>query len=161
VPLTEARIFVGIDPGVSGGIAAVDAVGRIVALSKMPETERDVFDLLHGLSGGRAVLEFVRSSPQMGVTSAFTFGRGYGALRMALVATEIPFDEVTPKKWQGVMQCRTNGDKSITKARAQELFPGARVTNYVADSLLLAEFCRRTYAGTNGIDTAPEQDQRP
>jgi hypothetical protein len=135
--------YIGIDPGASGGIAAIDASGAVVLVTKMPDTERDIYDLLCSLTGGRAVLEFVRSSPQMGVTSAFSFGRSYGGLRMALLAAGVPFDEVTPQKWQGAMRCRTGGDKNISKGRAQELFPAVRITLANADALLLAEFCRR------------------
>lgn len=138
-------IAIGIDPGVSGGIAFLD--GDEALVERMPETERDILDLLRLYPGERkfAVLEFVRSSPQMGVKSAFTFGRGYGGLRMALLACDIPFEEVTPAKWQAVMGCRTKGDKNVSKARAQQLFPAVKVTHAKADALLLAEFCRRTY----------------
>lgn len=141
--------YLGIDPGQGGGLALVGEGGSILMVEKMPQTERDLLDLLTLWSfphqdESMATLEFVRSSPQMGVASAFKFGSGYGGLRMALVASGIPFNEVTPKKWQGVMQCRTGGDKNVTKRRAQELFPGAKVTHAVADALLLAEYGRRT-----------------
>ena len=139
------RLYVGIDPGVSGGLAAITAAGDVAYLAALEKlTERDVYDALAGLAGNaRAVLEFVRSSPQMGVTSAFTFGRSYGSLRMALVAAGIPFDEVTPVRWQTAMSCRTGGVKAVSKARAQELFPAVRVTLWNADALLLAEYARR------------------
>ncbi len=136
--------FIGIDPGLSGGIACVTVDGRVEVAAKMPVTERDVLDLLTTYAlESMAVLEFVRSSPQMGCTSAFTFGRGYGGLRMALVSLAIPFEEATPQKWQAVMQCRTKGDKNVSKRRAQELFPNVKVTHAIADALLLAEYCRR------------------
>ncbi len=144
--MTTTR-FIGIDPGVSGGIAVVHSSGIVEHAGKMPETERDVLDLLHAHSASaHAVLEFVRSSPQMGVVSAFTFGRGYGGLRMALLANGISFDEVTPGKWQAAMQCKTKGDKNVSKARAQTLFPGVKVTHAIADALLLAEYARRLEA---------------
>lgn len=136
--------FLGLDPGLGGGIACVHESGTVELAARMPETERDVLDLLHAHGAlAKAALEFVRSSPQMGCTSAFTFGRGYGGLRMALVAEGIPFDEVTPQKWQQVMQCRSKGDKNVTKCRAQELFPRVKVTHAIADALLLAEYARR------------------
>ncbi len=144
------RIFIGIDPGKSGGIAAVDARGKAFLVTPMPQTERDILDWLtiaKHEDSPRAVLEFVRSSPQMGVSSAFTFGAGYGGLRMALVAVGIPFDQVTPPKWQAAMQCRSRGDKNITKRRAQELFPDVKVTHALADALLLAEYGRRVQLG--------------
>lgn len=149
--------FIGIDPGVSGAIAMLEPCGQTVAgvrvieasVRKMPSTERDLLDLLEVDVGPNsfACLEFVRAMPRMGVASMFKFGQGYGALRMALVAANIPFDEVTPQKWQKAMQCRTGGDKNVSKRRAQELFPTIKVSHWNADALLIAEYCRRLKAG--------------
>ena len=146
--------YFGIDPGVNGGIALLDGEGHVIEALKMPTTDAD---LLHHLlfnfvfkfvpTRCRAVLERASASPQMGVVSAFTFGRGYGALRMALTASQIPFDEVSPVKWQTAMGCRTGGDKNVSKRRAQQLFPGVTVVHAIADALLLAEYCRRVDRG--------------
>ena len=145
--------YIGIDPGKGGGIAVLSADGRVLMAVKMPETERDILDALKGhpwRSDGApavAMLEFVRSSPQMGVASSFQFGRGYGGLRMALVATGIPFDEVIPRKWQAAMQCLSGCDKSVTRRRAQELFPSVKATHAISDALLIAEYGRRFHLG--------------
>lgn len=147
-------VFIGIDPGVSGALAFMADDGRVLGTHKMPDTERDLVEVvrLHTHAHtptqvlARAVLERVHSSPQMGVASAFTFGKSYGALRMVLVALDIPFDEPTPAAWQKSLQCRTGGDKAVSKARAQELF-SVPVTNWNADALLLAEYCRRVQLG--------------
>lgn len=139
-------IFIGVDPGVGGGIACVSKDGSVLYVEPMPQTDRDVLDVFTDYPDQQkvAALERVSSSPQMGVVSAFTFGRGYGGLRMALAAARIPYDEVSPAKWQLVMGCRTKGDKNVSKRRAQQLFPAVKVTHAVADALLLAEYCRRT-----------------
>lgn len=139
-------IYIGIDPGAGGGIAQVSESGHYVSACRMPATDSDILSALSQLAGGgRAILERVRSSPQMGVVSAFTFGRGYGALRMALAASGIPYDEVNPAVWQRTMGCLTKGDKNVSKRRAQELFPEVRVTHAISDALLLAEFARRVF----------------
>lgn len=140
-----SAFYIGVDPGVSGGIAVLSAAGGCIAAVPMPATEQELLALLVPWRGeSRAMLERVRSSPQMGVVSAFTFGRGYGALRMALVASAIPFDEPTPQTWQRAMQCLSKGDKNVTKRRATELWPERKITHAIADALLLAEYCRRT-----------------
>lgn len=154
-------IYYGIDPGKGGGIAAVGENGDLLFADKMPDTERGIFELLSVMDRDwrdgsappprTAVLELVRSSPQMGVVSVFTFGRNYGALRMALAAHKIPFEEHTPAKWQGMMRCRSGGDKNVTKQRAQELFPDVKCTHNISDALLLAEFCRRLHKGLLGV----------
>lgn len=143
-------IFIGIDPGVSGGIAAIDEIGIPIYTGKLATmTERDVIDALERCAGHtsmariHAVLERVSASPQMGVVSAFTFGKGYGTLKTALTAARIPFDEVPPATWQKAMSCRTGGDKNISKRRAQQLFPSLTITHAIADALLMAEYCRR------------------
>lgn len=81
--------------------------------------------------------------PGQGVTSMFTFGMGYGALRMAVLASGIPFEGVTPQAWMKGLGCLTGGDKTVTRARAQTLFPELKVTDQIADALLIAEFARR------------------
>lgn len=149
----KVALFIGIDPGKSGGIAALHENGDVALAVAMPQTERDILNTLLRLAmrpepGGAKVqilgmLERVRSSPQMGVVSSWTFGVGYGGLRMALTAARIAFDEVTPQKWQGYLGCRTGGDKNVSKAKAQDLFPTVKMTHALADAILLAEYCRR------------------
>lgn len=151
-------IYVGLDPGLGGGIAGVDESGRMVRCAKMPITEAEILAELEAYKAFgpdvpfgpdvRAVLERASASPQMGVTSAFTFGRGYGGLTMALTAVRIPFDIVVPKTWQTALSCLSGGDKNVTKRRAQQLFPAPfTVTHANADALLIAEYCRRAARG--------------
>jgi crossover junction endodeoxyribonuclease RuvC len=83
--------------------------------------------------------------PKQGVSSTFKFGQGYGGLEMALTGWEIPFERVTPQRWQKEMGCLTKGDKNVSKRRAQELFPHLKVTHKLADSLLIAEYGWRTH----------------
>lgn len=145
-------VFAGIDVGKGGGVAFIDERGVVLQAAPMPETDSDILELLFWagremtLIPCRGVLEKVHASPQMGVTSAFSFGASYGALRMALAAARMPFDEVSPFKWQRKLECISEGDKRVTKARAQQLFPHVKVTHALADALLLAEYGRRVHA---------------
>ena len=141
------KLSIGIDPGINGGIAFIPTTGEPWA-HKMPDTDRDLIDLLRDSirdMEARAVIELVHSSPQMGVKSAFTFGEGYGRLQMVLTAMGIPYERVRPAVWQKAMGCLTKGDKNVSKRRAQELFPAIKVTHAIADALLIAEFARRTH----------------
>jgi hypothetical protein len=140
------KLYIGIDPGLSGGIAFVPEIGTPWA-HKMPETDRDLLDLLSdniSLHTATAMLELVHSSPQMGVKSAFTFGEGYGRLQAILTALSVPYERIRPQAWQKAMGCLTKGDKNVSKRRAQELFPTLKVTHATADALLIAEYNRRT-----------------
>jgi len=139
------KLYIGIDPGLSGGVAFVPESGTPWA-HKMPETDRDLIDLIRdsiNLFDARATLELVHSSPQMGVKSAFTFGEGFGRLQMALTALGVPYERVRPQAWQKAMGCLTKGDKNVSKRRAQELFPAIKVTHAIADALLIGEYARR------------------
>ena len=139
------KLYIGIDPGLSGGVAFIPASGEPWA-HKMPETDRDLIDLIRdsiNMFEARAVIELVHSSPQMGVKSAFTFGEGYGRLQMALTALGVPYERVRPQAWQKAMGCLTKGDKNVSKRRAQELFPAIKVTHAIADALLIGEYARR------------------
>lgn len=141
-----ATAFLGIDPGASGGMAAINDSGSVVSVIKLASTECDIAAWIRDASRydrAFAVIERVSSSPQMGVVSAFTFGRSYGFLRGCLASSRVPFVDITPAKWQAAMRCLTKGDKNITKAMAQQLHPniGVKVTHAIADAILLATYC--------------------
>lgn len=153
-----ASVFIGIDPGKLGGLAIISPSG--ILTSPMPETEKELWEWFNALPKYRgfgvyhACIEKVGAMPGQGVTSMFTFGRGYGSVRMALIASGIPFDEILPQKWQkemGVGGRKEAGGKAkfkkVLKARAQELFPGEKVTPKNADALLLALYCQRVFGG--------------
>ena len=164
--------FIGIDPGVSGGIALIDASRKVVFATSTPDTEANILRLLTPFGGtAHAALERVWSSRGWGHAGAFKFGTSYGALRMALTATRVEFLDVLPRQWQkllGVAYPKTvNGrattatdKKNITKARAQAIFVETRVTHATADALLLAEYARRMFLAADAIDVAPSALQR-
>ena len=143
------EIIIGIDPGANGGIAWIDYNGK-ACVEKMPDSLQDLWELICDITSypkssidGRsykAYIEQVSSSPQMGVVSAFSFGRGYGNLEMALTAAGIPFERVRPQVWQKALGCMTKGDKNVSKHKAQELFPDRKVTHATADALLIAYY---------------------
>lgn len=138
---------IGVDPGANGCIAVIDSRGQILDwLNLKDKTEHDIANWLQEYDcSSEAVIERVSSSPQMGVVSAFSFGRSYGFLRGLLVAMRIKLREVSPAVWQKEMQCRSGGDKNLTKAAAQKLWPSNKFTHANSDATLLAEYGRRTH----------------
>jgi hypothetical protein len=146
------RITIGIDPGANGAIAWIDERGKS-CVEKMPDTLQDLWELICDITNFprstidrrkyKAYIEQVSSSPQMGVVSAFSFGRGYGNLEMALTAAGVPFERVRPQVWQKAMGCMTKGDKNVSKQKAQELFPDKKITHATADALLIALYGSR------------------
>lgn len=146
--------ILGIDPGQSGGLAVISNDGSTSpTVVKMPPTERDVYDALWELTAGspkirKAYIERVHAMPRQGVVSTGTLMMGYGGLRMALIALEIPFETVAPGVWQRAMGCLSKGNKNVTKARAQELYPGLKITHYISDALLIAGYGLKVSSGS-------------
>lgn len=142
-----ASLYLGIDPGKSGAMALLQANGDLVEVFPIPDTERDVVDLLGEFSTRvkMCFLEKVNAMPKQGVTSTFTFAQGYGLLRGILLAFQVRFDDVRPQVWQKALGCLSGGDKNVTKSKAQQLFPDRKITHAIADALLIAEYCRRVH----------------
>jgi len=136
---------IGVDPGVSGAIAVISGTSW-PGIIRNDSTEADIAEFVQFWADfgiDFAFIERVSAMPRQGVSSTFKFGRSYGFLRGLLIASRIPFEEVTPQKWQKAMGCLSGGDKNITKGRAQQLFPQLKITHATADALLIAEYCRR------------------
>jgi len=143
-----SKTYIGIDPGKSGAIAFIPPTGDPWTV-KNTSTDKDLVDAMRdarGFGAGEelfAVIEKVHAMPSNGVAGMFKFGASFGALQMLCTALSIPFELVTPQTWQREMKCLTKGDKNVTKAKAQELFPSVKVIHANADALLLAEYGKR------------------
>ena len=159
--------YIGVDPGASGGISLIAPSG--ITTWGMPATEADLLEVVKSCYGidwkdrgitpyCYAVVEKVTGfvgGPGNTGSSMFKFGASYGSVRMALIASGIPFEEVMASVWQKGLKIPSRGKsesktawKNRLKARAQQLFPGVEVTLKTADALLIAEFCRRKREGT-------------
>ena len=137
-----SKLIVGIDPGLDGAISFLDAdTGKIIELHPMPvistisknlfETKKvkrkvcpnTLNNILKGHSLSAIIIERVSASPQMGVTSAFSFGEGYGLTVGILKALypNVPMHFVMPSVWK--MRLNVTKDKSLSNQLAAELFP--------------------------------------
>ncbi len=160
------QAFIGIDPGKSGGLAWLGNDGDVLA-EPMPGTEYNIWRWFVECDPVaveyHAVIEKAHSWTGQGVKSMFTSGMGYGGLRMALVAVGIPFEEITPQRWQkelGIVPKKKDESGPQFKlrllAKAQQLFPRLSLWREpksrgkqlaVADALLLAHYCRLRFGG--------------
>lgn len=143
--LPGIRFFIGIDPGMQGGIAVLSDTDIWGLWPLTDQTDADIANILT-LHGAKlfAMIENVHAFPKMNASSSFKLGTSFGVLRGCLAVRNIPREFVTPAKWQKALGCLSHGDKNITKRKAQELFPGQTITHITADALLIAEYCRRT-----------------
>lgn len=147
------KAIIGIDPGVSGGIAVLN--GSRLTVYNMPETYPDIYNLLASLAeennGGNllAVLEDVgHGMPGQSSKATAVFARHNGHLEMALYALGIRTVKVTPQKWQKhysnslgkSSQHEKREWKNMLKGLAQQMFPSEKVTLKNADAILIANY---------------------
>ena len=153
-------IFVGIDLGFSGAIAEIDGLGHVtlvkdmftstVAVGKRTRTTYDfsaVSGLLRDLHPSAVCVEDIFHLGFRGSLAARAAGMGWGMVRTVCALCEIPVLAVSPREWQRVMLAGRARGKGASRARAEELFPGADLgpkgSEGRAEALLLAEYGRR------------------
>ena len=132
----------GVDPGWTGGAALLDDFGAVAEYHGFATmTESDIIATMIRMTAHASVcyIEKVHSMPQMSSKAVFSFGMIYGLLRGSIVG-RVRMIEVTPQAWQKSLGCLTKGDKNISKAKAQQLFPGIKITHATADALLIAYY---------------------
>jgi hypothetical protein len=139
----------GIDPGKDGGFAVVDGKGNCLCCEFMPQTEKDVWEIIKSFALRfpelRGIIEKVNAFPGQGIASAWKFSGGYHGLRMAMIGNGIPFTEIPPRVWQQKIgmpprkktETKTQW-KNRLKGKAQQIFPDRDVTLKTADALLIA-----------------------
>ena len=142
-------MIIGIDPGKRGALAIIADTGKLLVIVDFSKnTEADIVEYIELTSyeGEKqfAYVEKVHAIQPAGKVSNFKLGESFGTIKGILTALKIPFELVTPQKWQQAMGCMSKGDKNITKAKAQQLFPNIKITHNIADALLIAEYGRRT-----------------
>jgi crossover junction endodeoxyribonuclease RuvC len=160
-----SKVFLGIDPGQTGCLAAIQFLdeGKIVRFFDPPlfqvksgnKTKNEYNEVLmaRALKEFAAmgtevvcVLEKVSAMPDQGVTSMFNFGMGYGLWRGMLSAFEIPYSLVHPATWKKALMQDMPKEKDAARLRAVQLYPQAaselarKKDIGRADALLLAHY---------------------
>lgn len=141
-------IYIGIDPGLNGGIAVLDQNGDLEECVKMPSTPMDILQYLKGWDAEPVCfMEAVGfGMPGQSSKATATFARHCGHLEMALIAAGIPTTMVTPSKWQkyfslgGKKEESKTAHKNRIKAWAQQRYPNEKVTLWGADALAIATY---------------------
>lgn len=148
------KLVLGIDPGLSGGLGVLAADGSFVHVCDLPVI-RDrslawidgaaLQSILIDIRAGReahAVVERVSARPAQGVSSAFTFGVGFGSVLGVLQAAHISIELVTPGMWKRALGLSSDKKASLHKARLQ--YPAAELHlakhEGRAEGLLLAHY---------------------
>jgi crossover junction endodeoxyribonuclease RuvC len=142
---------IGVDPGLSGGIAH-RAPDHSFSAFAMPPTEGDLLDLLSTLSMPGKTIAFVEevggfAGKQQPGSAMFRFGRNFGFLLGVLQALGVRIELVRPQKWQKPLSLGTASGcasrtewKNKLKGCAQRLYPALKPTLSTADAILILDF---------------------
>ncbi len=152
-------IFLGIDPGKTGAIAAIDGKGKLIDLADMPiaGSEINVAGLVSLLSqwdeARMATVEKTQAMPAIPRSTAHSLGLSEGVAIGVIVGLYIPLRSVRPAIWKRAMN--VSADKDEARSAALRLFPDgadslARKKDHGrAEAMLLAEYGRRAWIGAN------------
>lgn len=143
-------IYIGIDPGKSGGMSVIYEDGEVTSI---PYDRDNYISLLGSWPSGDCTccLERVSAMPGNGSVSMFNFGCGFGWLQGLLDAYRISYELVRPQKWKA--EFGVTKDKNTSIEVCKRLFPNVNLVlpgckkphDGMAESLLMAEYARRHF----------------
>ncbi len=155
--------IVGIDPGLSGGIAILEN-NKVLKLFDMPvmaEGKKNkkqlnsaqlvdiIKDNISSEEDIAIVVEQVNAMPGQGVTSMFNFGQTFGAIKGVCAALNLPIFFVRPSKWKKYFEL-INSSKDSSRTKVIEMYPS--LSNQLAkkkdvnksDAILIARYFSET-----------------
>ncbi len=151
-------IFCGIDPGITGAVAAITGQGRVKLCAALPIMRNgklawcdgeELVSLLSGYNepqwigpGYHVTIERAQPMPKQGVSSTFGYGVMFGSILQAMHWARVEL--VTASQWKRAMGLTSDKQTSLDKARM--LFPGVKLDRKCdhnrAEALLIAEWAR-------------------
>ena len=160
--------IIGIDPGLSGGIAILDDI-KIFDIYDMPimsEGKKNKNQLNSAqlvniirknlIPNGDTflIVEQVSAMPGQGVTSMFNFGQTFGSIKGICAALNLPIFFVRPAKWKKHFDL-INSSKDASRTKVIEMYPSIspRLSKKKdvnkADAILIARYFRDCRAQFN------------
>mgnify|MGYP001491313215 CR=1 FL=1 len=153
--------IIGIDPGLSGGIAILKE-NKVLNLFDMPvmsEGKKNKRQLNSAQLANlikkniktnedvAVVVEQVNAMPGQGVTSMFNFGQTFGSIKGICAALNLPIFYVRPAKWKKHFEL-INSSKDASRTKVIEMYPSIsdRLSRKKdvnkADAILIARYFR-------------------
>ena len=152
--------IIGIDPGLSGGIAVLDDLKifdvfdmPIMSEGKKNKNQLNSAQLVniikkHIVLGKTFVIvEQVSAMPGQGVTSMFNFGQTFGSIKGICAALNLPIFYVRQSKWKKHFEL-INSSKDASRTKVIEMYPSisSRLSKKKdvnkADAILIARYFR-------------------
>ena len=128
--------IIGIDPGLSGGLAVLknNKIEELYDMPVMPEGKKNkrqlnnaqlvkiLNDNIKDFENTVMVVEQVNAMPGQGVTSMFNFGQTFGAIKGICAALGLPIFFVRPAKWKKHFEL-INSSKDASRTKVIEMYP--------------------------------------
>lgn len=167
--LANCDTFIGLDPGVDGGIAVLSLNPKLPAHAFVTPTVKTAkgrrridrvraWGILASFPDAFIAIEQVNAAPMkkrvQGTTSMFNFGCDFGIWLGIITALRRPYVEVDPRTWKRAILGGTPKDKAAAIGFAQMFFPSVSLLatprckvfhTGIADALCLAEYARREW----------------
>ena len=160
--------IIGIDPGLSGGIAVLDDLKifdvydmPIMSEGKKNKNQLNSAQLVNIIKKNIIsnedtflIVEQVSAMPGQGVTSMFNFGQTFGSIKGICAALNLPIFFVRPAKWKKHFDL-INSSKDASRTKVIEMYPSIspRLTKKKdvnkADAILIARYFRDCRAQFN------------
>ena len=160
--------IIGIDPGLSGGIAILDDL-KIFDIFDMPimsegkknKNQLNSAQLVNIINkhilkkeDTCVIVEQVGAMPGQGVTSMFNFGQTFGSIKGICAALGLPIFYVRPAKWKKHFEL-INSSKDASRTKVIEMYPSisSRLSRKKdvnkADAILIARYFKDCRAHFN------------
>jgi crossover junction endodeoxyribonuclease RuvC len=149
--------YVGIDPGLKGGIVALfpdNSTASIPIPTKKGRVDpKAIADFFRALSAPcLVVIEKIGSRPGNGVVSMFAFGEGYGKILGVLETLDIYYLEKTPRSWKDCVLSNTKKDKAAAISYCKNNYPNIDLLrgkknehDGIADAACIARYAQLIY----------------
>ena len=153
----EKKLFIGIDPGMNGGITFIkpEMDSDFVKAIRCPKTVYEMAGTLEigmGETSAEDVILFIEhvwSFPGDGRVGAFRFGYNYGLWKGIAASNELNVYNVSPRRWQDPLEIPNNihgrDRKKWLKEYAESLYPNIKITFNTSDSILIANYAKECY----------------
>ena len=155
--------IIGIDPGLSGGIAILEnnKVQQLYNMPVMSEGKKNKKQLnsaqlvnliksnIEPQEEVSVIVEQVNAMPGQGVTSMFNFGQTFGAIKGVCAALGLPIFFVRPSKWKKHFEL-INSSKDASRTKTIEMYPSLsddlskKKDVNKSDAILIARFYYET-----------------
>ena len=149
---SHSKIYIGIDPGKSGGICVID--GKFIKAYACPDNPTDMgllFAMAISVNKTKTVVAYIEkvwARPTDGRSSIWKFAENYGMWLGIAGAYEVDLQYVAPQRWIKYFETpkmEKTKRKRYLRDKAKSMYPDLKkVSLKTADAILIATYAKET-----------------